>query len=75
MTEQQIKEVVIKEAVTDFTGLCEAIGFDFKRAYICMQKAKGKSYAQIGNILGMKRDEVRNAYRYSCGRKPPHSVP
>lgn len=51
---QQLQEL----ALLDFEYFCQLVGVDKKQAYICLERSKGKSLAQIGQKTGMSKQAV-----------------
>lgn len=64
--QQQLQQELVNTALNDFNQFCETTGIDLRRAYICMLKAKGKSYAQIAVCLGITRKAVIGIYQRNC---------
>ena len=64
--QSELHDEMLKIALRDFDEFCMITQFDITRAYICMLKAKGKSYAQIGVCLGKSRSAVIGIYKRNC---------
>lgn len=66
MTKQDLNSELLDMAMQDFEAFCLVAGVDLTRAYVCILKSKGKSYAQIAIMLGVTRDQVIKMYHRKC---------
>lgn len=61
LSENKLKELdekLLKLTVDNFERFCIITGVDKIRAYICLEKQKGKSFGEIAQILGISKQAV-----------------
>jgi len=45
-------------ALTDFNQFCQLTGVDKIKAFVCIERAKGLTFQQIANKLGVSRQTI-----------------
>lgn len=56
--EKQLDEKLKELAKKNFDWFCTITNADKIQAYVCIERQRGKSYAQIAMVLDMKRESV-----------------
>ena len=55
---KELDKKLIDIALVDFEKFSKIARVDKVQAYVCIERANGKSYAQIATVLDIKRESV-----------------